>query len=45
MPLAGLLKPLESYLEDPLQRVHVAALALHDGAKDVPPDHLLRQRA
>ena len=41
----GILKPLESYLEDPLQRVHVAALALHNGAEDVPPDHLVRQRA
>lgn len=35
----------ESYLEDPLQRLHVAAFALHDGAQDVPPDHLLRPRA
>lgn len=31
---------LESYLEHPLQRLHVAAFALHDGAQDVPPDHL-----
>lgn len=32
--------PPESYLEDPLQRLHVAAFAVHDGAQDVPPDHL-----
>lgn len=31
---------LESYLEHPLQRLHVAAFTLHDGAQDVPPDHL-----
>lgn len=31
---------LESYLEHPLQRLHVAAFALHDGAQDVPPHHL-----
>lgn len=30
----------ESYLEHALQRLHVAAFALHDGAQDVPPDHL-----
>lgn len=35
----------ELYLEDPLQRLHIAAFALHDGAQDVPPDHLLGSRA
>lgn len=35
----------EPYLEDPLQRLHIAAFTLHDGAQDVPPDHLHGQRA
>lgn len=37
--------PPESYLEYPFQRLHIAAFALHDGAQDVPPDHLLGQKA
>ena len=38
-------EPPESYLEYPFQRLHIAAFALHDGAQDVPPDHLLGRKA
>lgn len=40
-PLSPSERPLGSYLEYSLQRLHVATFALHNGAQDVPPDHLL----
>lgn len=37
-------EPPTLHLEYPLQRLHVAAFTLYDGAQDVPPDHLRGQR-